>query len=320
MRIHVLALDGAFDTGLATILDTLSIANDLAGSAGATSTSFEITVIGVRRNVRTNHGLSVPAVPVTKCGRPDVVLIPALGAKMPETLQRALERPDVADAKVYLREWAEGGVLIGAACTGTFVLADTLLLNGQSATTSWWLAPLFRKHYPRVNLEDSRLVVSSSGFVTAGAALAHVDLALWLIRRGSPSLAALTARFLSIEPRSSQAVFAISDHLVHSDPLVERFERWARHNLTQGFSLTDAARATGTSERTLSRRLRAVLDKTPLSYFQDLRIERAVHLLRTSTDSIDLIASQVGYADGATLRALLRRKVGCAVSELRTRY
>ena len=30
MRIHVLALDGAFDTGLAIILDTLSIANDLA--------------------------------------------------------------------------------------------------------------------------------------------------------------------------------------------------------------------------------------------------------------------------------------------------
>jgi transcriptional regulator GlxA family with amidase domain len=320
MRIHVLALDGAFDTGLATILDTLSIANDLAGSAGAASTSFEITVVGVRGNVRTNHGLSVPAVPVTRCGRPDVVLIPALGAKMPETLQQALERPDVADAGGYLREWAEDDVLIGAACTGTFVLAGTLLLNGQSATTSWWLAPFFRKHYPRVNLEDSRLVVSSSGFVTAGAALAHVDLALWLIRRGSPTLAALTARFLSIEPRSSQAVFAISDHLVHSDPLVERFERWARHNLTEGFSLTEAARATGTSERTLSRRLRAVLDKTPLSYFQDLRIERAVHLLRTSTDSIDLIASKVGYADGTTLRALLRRKIGRTVSELRTRY
>ncbi|SEL44862.1 GlxA family transcriptional regulator [Nitrosovibrio tenuis] len=320
MRIHVLALDGAFDTGLATILDTLSIANDLAASAGAASTSFEITVTGVRRNVRTSHRLSVPAVPVGRCGRPDVVLIPALGAKTPETLQPALERPDIADAGAYLREWAEDGVLIGAACTGTFVLAGTLLLNGQSATTSWWLAPLFRKHYPGVNLEDSRMVVSSSGFVTAGAALAHVDLALWLIRRGSPTLAALTARFLSIEPRSSQAVFAISDHLMHSDPLVERFERWARHNLAKGFSLADAARATGTSERTLSRRLRAVLDKTPLSYFQDLRVERAVHLLRTSTDSIDLIASQVGYADGATLRVLLRRKVGRAASELRTRY
>ena len=105
-------------------LITASIANDLAGSAGAASTSFEITVIGVRRDVRTSHGLSVPAVPVTRCGRPDVVLLPALGAKMPETLQEALERPDVTDAGGYLREWAHNDVLIGAACTGTFVLAD----------------------------------------------------------------------------------------------------------------------------------------------------------------------------------------------------
>jgi transcriptional regulator GlxA family with amidase domain len=320
MRIHVLALDGVFDTGLAILLDTLSIANDLANSSSASSSPLEVTVIGVRRNIRTSQGLSVPVVPVARCGRPDVVLIPALGAKMPEALQEALERPDVADAGMLLRQWADSGVLIGAACTGTFVLANTLLLNGQSATTSWWLAPLFRERYPHVVLEESRMVVSSSGFVTAGAALAHVDLALWLIRRGSPTLAALTARFLSIEPRSSQAIFAISDHLAHNDPLVERFEHWARHNLVGGFSLADAASAKSTSERTLSRRLRAVLGKTPLSYFQDLRVERAVHLLRTSSDSIDLIASQVGYADGATLRALLRRKIGRTVSELRTRY
>lgn len=320
MRIYVLALDGVFDTGLAVILDTLTVAHDLASSGSASAISLDVTVIGVRRRIRTSQGLSVPAVLAARCGRPDVVLVPALGAKTPETLHVALRRPDVADAGRLLQQWADSGVLIGAACTGTFILADTLLLDGQSATTSWWLAPLFRERYPRVILEESRMVISSSGFVTAGAALAHVDLALWLVRRCSPTLSALTARYLSIEPRSSQAVFAISDHLVHNDPLVERFECWARHNLAEGFSLIGAARATGTSERTLSRRLRAVLGKTPLSYFQDLRVERAVHLLRMSSDSVDQIASQVGYADGATLRALLRRKIGRAVSELRTRY
>ena len=118
----------------------------------------------------------------------------------------------------------------------------------------------------------------------------------------------------------SQSIFAIPDHLAHADPVVERFERWARHKLSKGFSLSEAASAVGASERTLSRRLRAVLGKSPLSYFQDLRVEHAVHRLRTSNDSIELIAAQVGYADGTTLRLLLRRKIGRAVSELRLRY
>lgn len=319
MRIHILALDEVFDTGLSTLLDTLSIANDLAGSADALSI-FDVTVVGMRRRICTSHGFTVPVMVASRCEPPDVVLIPALGAKTPETLQLALKRRDVGDAGSLVRQWSGGGALVGAACTGTFVLADTSLLEGRSATTSWWLTPLFRERYPRVRLEESRMVVSSSGFVTAGAALAHIDLALWLIRQRSPTLAELTARFLLIEPRPSQAVFAIPDHLAHADPLVERFERWARGRLGKSFSLSEAAIATGSSERTLSRRLRAVLGKSPLSYFQDLRVERAVHLLRTSSDNVDSVAAQVGYADGATLRSLLRRKTGRAVSELRISY
>ncbi|SFO17547.1 Transcriptional regulator GlxA family, contains an amidase domain and an AraC-type DNA-binding HTH domain [Nitrosospira briensis] len=317
MRIHILALDEVFDTGLSTLLDTLNIANDLASSVDALSTRFTVTVIGMRRRIRTSHGFTVPIVATSRSESPDVVLIPALGAKMPETLELALKRKDVRDAGSLLRELAGAGTLVGAACTGTFVLADTSLLEGRSATTSWWLAPLFRERYPGVRLEESRMVISSSGFVTAGAALAHIDLALWLIRRSSPTLAELTARFLLIEPRSSQAVFAIPDHLSHADTLVQRFELWARCRLGKPFSLGDAAIATGSSERTLSRRLQAVVGKSPLSYFQDLRVERAIHLLRTSSDNVDSIAAQVGYADGATLRSLLRRKTGRPVSALR---
>ena len=44
-----------------------------------------------------------------------------------------------------------------------------------------------------------------------------------------------------------------------------------------------------------------------------------MHLLQTGNDSVDRVAEQVGYADGVTLRTLLRRKLGKGVRELRLR-
>ena len=319
MRITLLALQGAFDLGLAAALDTLETANELAPSMESPPPPLEVTVVGIRKRVLTARGFVVPACAAASAPRPQSVVLPALGEKMPAPLVARLAQRDIAAAGGMLREWSQDGAWIGAACTGTFVLAESTLLDGQGATTSWWLAPLFRQRYARVGLDESRMLVTSGQFVTAGAALAHVDLALGLIRRHSPGLAALTARYLLVEPRSSQAAFVIPDHLAHSDPLVERFERWARQHIKHGFSLAGAARNVGTSERTLDRRLRAVLGKSPLSYFQDLRVERAVHLLQTSKVSVERIAAEIGYSDGVTLRTLLRRRLGRGVREIRAR-
>jgi transcriptional regulator GlxA family with amidase domain len=197
-------------------------------------------------------------------------------------------------------------------------MAESGLLNGHQATTTWWLAPLFRQRYPNVQEDESSMIVQSGHVVTAGAALSHVDLALWLVRSVSPQLAALVARYLIVDSRPSQSVYALSDHLIHNDPVVERFETWARARMTRPFSLDGAARAVGSSKRTLARRMHSVLGKSPLSYVQSLRVERAVHLLRTSGNSVDEIAAKVGYSDGATLRALLRRRLHLGVKEIRS--
>ena len=160
------------------------------------------------------------------------------------------------------------------------------------------------------------MVVKSGKFVTAGAALSHMDLALSLIRQKSPRLAALTARYMIVDPRPSQSAYILTDHLTHSDPMVEQFERWARSRLAEGFSLDDAASAVGASKRTQARRMDAVMGKSPLAYFQDLRVEHSVHLLKTSEMSIEEIAERVGYSEGVTLRTLLRRRLGHGIREL----
>jgi transcriptional regulator GlxA family with amidase domain len=98
---------------------------------------------------------------------------------------------------------------------------------------------------------------------------------------------------------------------------VQRFERWVRARLADRFTIDDAAKAIGASKRTLARRMESVVGKSPLEFVQSLRVERAVHLLKTSSASVDEVASKVGYADGATLRVLLRRELNVGIRELR---
>ena len=317
MNIAVLALQGVFGTGLATVLDTFTTANELGALPSGDTPRFDVRLVGVRARVRSAQGFSVPVQPAALCPRPDGVVVPALGAKTPEPLLAALARADVADAMRVLQGWAAEGTQVAAACIGTFVAAEAGLLDGHAATTTWWLAPLFRQRYPRVRLDSSRMLVASGTRVTVGAALSHIDMALWLVRQASPELAGLVARYLIVDARPSQSAYAISDHLAHADPLVERFDRWARDRLDQPLTLDAAAQTLATSKRTLSRRMQDVLGKSPLVYVQELRIERAMHLLKTSKHSVDRVAAMVGYADGVTLRTLLRRRVGKGIREIR---
>lgn len=317
MRISILALEGLFDTGLTVTLDALAIANNFAARQRGQLPPFEVSIVGVRKSVRSGHGLSVPVQGITPDLKPDWVIVPALNTSTPERLVPALERRDVGQAKGQLLTWHAEGAHIATSCIGSFLLAETGLLDHREATTTWWLAPLFRQRYPNVSLDESRMLVPSGRLVTAGAAMGHLDLALWLIRKASPELAAVVARYLLADIRSSQTPYIIPNHLAQADPLILRFERWAREHLKDGFSLQEAANALGTSARSLQRRCRSVLGKSPLNYFQDLRVERARSLVHGSGLGLEAIAAEVGYVDGATLRTLLRQRLGRGVRELR---
>ena len=113
MRISVLALDTVFDTGLATVLNAFQTANELADLSALSSSRFDVTVVGVRKAVKTAQGFTVPVRPVTK-RVPDCVVVPAIGFKMPDALQRALARPDIRDATAVVREWGDCGATISA--------------------------------------------------------------------------------------------------------------------------------------------------------------------------------------------------------------
>ena len=75
MKLHILVCDGVFDLGLAALTDTVGLANAMAGSLPQAPAHIELTLVGVRRRIRTAQGLTVPVVPARGVPEPDVVLV-----------------------------------------------------------------------------------------------------------------------------------------------------------------------------------------------------------------------------------------------------
>ena len=222
MHVGLLASDGCFSSGLTALIDVLSTAQVQRAAVDPSIPPIRIDVTGIGRKVTTGAGLAVPVtMHLRELPAVDVVVVPALGTMTAEDTLSALAARGTRAIIKALGDLDPGRTTVAAACTGVFPLAESGLLDRRRATTSWWLGAAFRARYPSVVLDLDSMVVADAGVVTAGAAFAHIDLALALVRRVSPGLAEHVARLLVIDERASQSAYLVMDHLNHNDGLLE---------------------------------------------------------------------------------------------------
>lgn len=310
MNIGLVALEGCFGAAIAALVDVIGTAESVRGSVDPAIAPIELSVAGLRRRVTTSRGMVITTTrSLLELADLDLVVIAGLATFTGASTEAALDQRETRTLVRALRSLDPAHTRLAAACTGVFPLAESGHLDGRVATTSWFLTPTFRARYPKVSLDLERMVVADGPVLTAGAAFAHIDLALTILRSISPQLAGHVARLLLIDERPAQSAYIAHDHLQHDDPLVLAFERFVRGHLAEPFEVGIATHAIGTSRRTLERRTREVLGMSPLDIVQRLRLERAAHLRRTSGLSSEAIAARVGYANAETLRALERRAV-----------
>jgi transcriptional regulator GlxA family with amidase domain len=225
----------------------------------------------------------------------------------------------------WLRQLYDEGATLCSACTGTNLMAETGLLDGNEATIHWAAERSFRRRHPDIQLRpDEVLVIAGDGrLITSGAATAWHDLALYLIsRQVGPATAQAVARFLLWEwHRDGQAAFQVFDPpMDHDDAAVLAAQRAIAEDFAVAAPVEEMVRWSGLAGRTFKRRFTAATGQTPISYTQKIRVERAKRMLEASDESIESISWAVGYEDPASFRRLFKRLTGLAPGAYRQRF
>src|SRR4249919_158549 len=322
-RLGILAIDGCMMSSIAAASDSLRVAQKLIDIRHpGLPPKFETVVFGARgqRRVETSTGLDIGGL-IDPPDELDVLVLPGLMHSSPQDL---IDRVCAMQPEIDLiRKLHLHGVAIAGSCSGTFLLAETGLLDGHRATSSWWLSAAFRQRYPAVHLEADAMLIDDAGMMTTGGASAVQMLMLRLIARGGgDELAQQTSRMLLIDPeRQSQAPY-VSEALMarprHS--LSEKAEHFLQKELHSEISVTRLAEVCGTSERSLLRHFRTHLGMTPQAHIQHLRVERAKALLETTHLSFEEIVERCGYSDSASFRKLFKRDTALTPADYRERF
>ena len=315
----LLVLEDAYATGVATSLDILAAARALAPRAGVAAPRWRTCSVGGGA-VRLQGGMHVETtrLPARAGADRSTWVVPGLGMDDPLSLRGRLVRPDAGVAIKALARHAQAGGAVAASCSAVFLLHAAGLLDGRRATTTWWLAPLLQAVAPDCAVDADRMVCADGAVTTAGAAFAHTDLMLHLLRaRCGNALVEAVSRVLLIDGRQAQAPFVVPEILASGDDLVARLAARIAAALPCAPSVGDLAREFCMSERTLSRHVRRATGKSTLALVQGVRMRRARALLESSRMTVDQVAEAVGYQDSTALRRLMRKVAGANPSRYR---
>ncbi len=316
IQVGVLALDRALASAITAPLDAFRVANALYSREHPTANApiaLRLIHSNASASVDCIGQLRITDLAPSKDRQSDLdvdyLIVPGLGFRVPEDMLPVLRA--MSDTLQLLRDAHQRGTTLCASCSGTLLVAAAGLLDQQKATTSWWLAPVFQREFPNVDVDARAMLTTAHRVITAGASLAMFDLVLHIIEAHlGAAFASRCARILLVDQqRQSQAPY-VQDALMFKprSSFADKIDSYLRTHLTNPqLNIDQIAEHCTMSTRSLIRHFQATFNKSPQAYVQQLRVERAKTLLANSHLGLAEIVDQIGYADVASFRKLFRR-------------
>jgi len=267
-------------------IEPLRMANQLAGE-----TLYDISVLGATRDpVSASNGIAIA---------PDKLLEQAINFDAVFVCAGNLIQHS-ADPHVvnWLRAAGKREMILGAVCTGTYVLAKADVLDGRRCTIHWENMASAREEFPQLVISPELFEIDDDRYTSAGGT-APLDMFLHEIRNvhGNDLASAITEQFMCdrIRDKHDRQRVPLTQRIGTNQPKLAEAVQLMEANIEEPMTLDELSQHVGLSRRQLERLFQRYLHCVPTRYYLELRLERARQLLLQTSMPIVDIALACGF-------------------------
>lgn len=317
VRIGFLGFDGVMALDMIGPIDAFKNAL-LEDSHGQAANCYETVIIGLtNRPFTSESGIVVkPHKTIANAPALDTLIIPGgKGLRVPATQRTAANW--IASRAPQIRR-------IATVCTGTFGLAATGLLNGRRVTTHWRHAQELAMAFPELTVDPNALYLKEGKFYTCAGITAGIDLSLALIEEDfGPRVALSVARELVVYLKRPGGQEQFSEPLRFQTQSQDRFAdlaAWIQGHLREDLSVESLAERACLSVRQFSRRFKEEFQTTPATFVEDLRLFESRERLTLPGQTIENVATSVGFKSADAFGRAFERRFGIKPSIYRRHF
>jgi transcriptional regulator GlxA family with amidase domain len=221
----------------------------------------------------------------------------------------------------WLKQRAANTRRIAALGRGIYTLAATGLLDERQAVIHWRFAKDVASRFPKLRVNPSNLFVKDGPCYTCAGGSAAIDFSLAMVEEDYGRQVALAlARELLVHVKRPGEEEQYSEALKFQVQSSDRFAElpaWILCNLNQDLSVEALSQKACMSPRNFSRLFKAAFGETPAEFVARARVSEARKRLLIPRNSIESVASSLGFKSADVFSRTFERMVGIRPSTYR---
>ena len=292
--------------------------NDFLKQSGK-APEFNVKLVGLQKEMKLNDGIFTIQADITtdELNKTDLIVIPPMSGDMENCI--FLNREYLP----WIIQQFKQGAEVASLCVGSFLLAETGLLNGAECSTHWQSSNEFRKRFPEIQLVDEKVITDHNRLYTSGGSNSYWNLLVYLIEKYTDRETAIYAsKYFEVERnRDSQSSFMIFEgSKLHDDEAILTVQAYIEKCFREKIIIDHLAELVHLSKRTFQRRFKQATHLTVKEYIQKIRIEAAKKLLEENRFTINEIMYQSGYNDAKAFRYVFNKVAGASPLVYRRKF